>query len=221
MFFINIQSTGKQVWAQSPSAMNFLPWFSPLTCTGVVTCKFTDHSEYAVRFAIRLLLLDASVILKFLWFKAKHIIGIPLSYRSPKRYPLRVIPHCGVYFCARKIHTFWCEQFCDTCFCWRFPSSITSSLILCRSDSERYPYLRELKFMRLEVLVYFVHRVGHKYHSTIALSKCFLMLSPYITKIFFKVWIFQRNYFRRMIFLRPWDYYSLSDRQCYFYIHSS
>ena len=68
------------------------------SCTGLITCAFTDHSEIQNRIsysAIRLL--DQLLPLYPDFSGSRHVAlgGIPVSYRRPSQYPAGFFPHTG------------------------------------------------------------------------------------------------------------------------------
>ena len=68
------------------------------SCTGLITCAFTDHSEIQNRISHSALrLLDQLLPLYPDFSGSRHVAlgGIPVSYRRPSQYPAGFFPHTG------------------------------------------------------------------------------------------------------------------------------
>ena len=148
----------------------------------MVTCKFTSHSEsiHQCLVALWLLFQDSSVILEFLRFKAKCIVGNPSVVSAATPISLRVIPTPWASIVAPgRSQPFNANNSATYVFVDGFPSSGAVSLPPHSLPIQVSLYWSAKSTICLEALACFIHRVDDRHDSNIRFSRFPLMILIY------------------------------------------
>ena len=153
------------------------------TCTGLLTCQFTVHSEKPKigpfsKYCHSATVPTTSVIPGFLRFKARRIGWHPSAIPAARPVFLIRVLSCHRLTGDRpsiiapgRIVPFGANSSATQVSCWRFPPSLLTSLSAGRSPRQvSLPDQAEFS-LRLDALVRFVHRVGHTHGSDMELSR--------------------------------------------------